>query len=84
MVPDMFPEETDEVGDTNDEESSDLRSSTDEKLSKNTDHATVSDEGSSVEDPYVTADEGYEADIEVLENKSNGSVTLCSIVQILL
>lgn len=72
MLPDIFPEETDEIGDTNDEESTDTHVSADKIVSKSIDHASVSDEGSSVEDPYVTADEGYEADIEVLENKTNG------------
>ncbi|XP_034250095.1 lysosomal-trafficking regulator isoform X2 [Thrips palmi] len=76
MVPDIFPEEVDEMGDTNDEESLEVQVSADNNQSLKADHAGVSDEGSSIEDPYVTADEGYEADIEVLENKTNGmSVT---------
>lgn len=75
LVSDLLPDDFDDVENQHDDDTSqpDL---TDKSTGTCTDHAGVSEEGSSLEDPYVTADEGYEADIEVLEIKTNGmSVT---------
>lgn len=71
MASDIFPEVQDDIDDANDQETSNQKMSHDKNNETNTDHAVVSEEGSSVEDPYVTADEGYEADIEVLDCKRN-------------
>lgn len=72
MVPEVLPEETDDIDDSNEDDDNNRQDSAEKSLSPSTDRIVVSEEGSSVEDPYVTADEGYEADIEILENKSNG------------
>lgn len=70
MVPDILPDEADDMEDATEEDSGD--SQVDKTFEMSNDHTGGSEEGSSVEDPYVTADEGYEADIEVLESKTNG------------
>lgn len=68
----MFPEDADDVDDPDSEDVINEQGSSNKSMETSADHTGASEEGSSVEDPYVTADEGYEADIEVLESKSNG------------
>ena len=73
MTSDIFPDVEDGIDDTNDQETHNQESSMDKSFETNNEHSVASEEGSSVEDPYVTADEGYEADIELLDSKRNGS-----------
>ncbi|KAK3927653.1 Lysosomal-trafficking regulator [Frankliniella fusca] len=72
MVPEVLPEEADDIDDSHEDDNASQQDSSEKSLLTSTDRIVLSEEGSSVEDPYVTADEGYEADIEILENKSNG------------